>query len=219
MGDIENLWNDLLVVGRKLVAAGLVVGAGGNISARLPGSDEIVISPSGYNLAELREEDLCALGLDGERRRGELRPSSESNMHLAAYRARPDVNVVFHLHPPHSTLLHAIGRPVRLITIDHAYYLRQLGEVPYLPSGTVELADAVAAELGMVDVVLLKHHGCLLVAPAIEVAYQRAVNLEEAARATYRAALLGDDTTVCPPEYLERIRSLEAAARRTYGQH
>lgn len=91
--------------------------------------------------------------------------------------------------------------------------MRRLAVVAYLPSGSQELADAVAARLAEVDVVLLVHHGCLLVAPGAEAAYERVANLEAAATATYRALLLGDRTTVCPPEYLALIEGREAAAR------
>ncbi len=134
-------------------------------------------------------------------------------MHLAAHRARPDAPVALHLHPPHANLLVALGRAIRLITLDHAYYVRRLAVVPYLPSGSEELAAAVAARLAEVDVVVLAHHGCLVMAPDVDAAYERAANLEAAATATYRALLLGDETTVCPPEYLERIQAREAAAR------
>jgi L-fuculose-phosphate aldolase len=220
MPDAETITAQLLRFGRELVAEGLVVGAGGNLSARLPAGDEIIITPSGYSLAELEPEDLVRMGLDGGTRAGRAAPSSEWQMHIEAYLARPDAQAVFHLHPTVSTLLHAIGRPIRLITTDHAYYVREMRSVPYLPSGTIELAQAVAAQLAESDVVLLKHHGCLLTATGLEAAYHRAVNLEAAAMATYRAVLLGDETTVCPPEYMERIRGLEAAAGSSpYGRH
>jgi hypothetical protein len=44
------------------------------------------------------------------------------------------------------------------------------------------------------------------------------VNLEAAAEATYRARLLGDDSTECPPQFLEHVRSEEARGHR-YGLH
>lgn len=220
MPDAQTITAELLRFGRKLVAEGLVVGAGGNLSARLPTGDEILITPSGYSLAELEPEDLVRMGLDGEVRAGRVPRSSEWQMHVEAYLARPDAQAVFHLHPTVSTLLNALGRPIRLITTDHAYYVREIRGVPYLPSGTIELARAVAAQLAGADVVLLKHHGCLLTATGMEAAYHRAANLEAAATATYRATLLGDETTVCPPEYMERILGLEAAAGgSTYGRH
>lgn len=205
-------------LGRRAAAAGLVIGTGGNVSIRT-GSDEILVTPTGCALDELSPAGLVLLGLDGAVRGGAAAPSSESHMHLAAHRARPDAAVVLHVHPPHANLLVALGRTIRLITLDHAYYVRRLAVVPYLPSGSEELAEAVVGRLREVDVVLLAHHGCLLVAPDVDAAYERAANLEAAAAATYRALLLGDETTVYPPEYLARIEAQEAGAQAVTGNN
>lgn len=218
MTDRRSIAEGLLAQGHKLVGAGLVVGSGGNLSSRLPGGESFLITPSGYSLAELTPDDLVVVGLDGTVEESPRRPSSEWQMHAEAYRARPDARVVFHLHPPVSTTLHAVGREIRHLTTDHAYYVRDIRSVPFMHSGTLELAQAVAARLAETDVVLLKHHGCLLVADSLDLAYQRAMNLEAAAMATYRAVMLGDETTVTPPEYMERILALEAAGQ-GYGKH
>lgn len=202
----------VLRLGRRLAAAGLVVGTGGNISIRTA-ADEVLVTPTGCALDELTSADLVTVDLDGTVRDGRTAPTSELYMHLAAHRARPDAPVAVHVHPPHATLLVALGRAIRLITLDHAYYVRRMATVPYLPSGSTELAEAVADRLQEVDVVLLAHHGCLVVAPGADAAYERVANLEAAATATYRALLLGDETTVCPPEYLERVERREAAVR------
>ena len=112
-------------------------------------------------------------------------------------------------------MLAATRTPIRLITLDHAYYVRRLAQVPYLPSGSPELAAAVADRLAMVDVVVLAHHGCLVVAADADLAFERVANLEAAAAATVDALLLGDDDTVCPPEYLARVEAREAATERS----
>jgi L-fuculose-phosphate aldolase len=218
MTDRRTTGEALLYEGGKLVTAGLVVGTGGNLSGRRPSGDAFIITPSGYSLDELTPDDLVEVQLDGHIPSARRKPSSEWQMHAEAYRARPDAQFVFHLHPPVSTTLHAIGKPIRSLTTDHAYYVRELHEVPYMHSGTIELARAVAAQLDGANVVLLRHHGCLLVADTADLAYQRAMNLEAAAMATYRALVLGDETTVTPSDYMERIRALEAAGQ-GYGRH
>ena len=218
MTDRRTIGEALLHEGGKLVTAGLVVGTGGNLSGRVASDDAFIITPSGYSLGELTPDDLVEVRLDGKLPAARRRPSTEWQMHAEAYRARPDARFVFHLHPPVSATLHAICKPIRCFTTDHAYYVGDLREVPYTHSGTLELALAVAAQLDGANVVLLRHHGCLVVAETADLAYQRAMNLEAAAMATYRALVLGDETTVTPPEYMERIRSLEAAGE-GYGKH
>ncbi len=214
-GDYGELVDQLIRVGRKAVNAGLVIGSGGNLSARLPGADDFVVTASGTWLDELTPDDFSVVGVDdGARRAGHRLPSSETPLHVHSYRARPDANALIHLHPQLSVLLDALGHRIRLITIDHAYYVREVRTTPFVQSGTQELADAGAAAVADgCNCVILGHHGCSAVADSIELAHKRAANLEEAARATLTMLQLGDTTTACPPSYLEVIRAKEAAAQ------
>ena len=209
-----DLVHPLIAVGRSAVSGGLVVGSGGNLSARVPGADECVVTCSGSALDELVPEQFSVVGIsDGAVRGGHPAPSSEVALHLATYRVRPDVNAVIHLHPQTSVLLDALGHPIRLLTIDHAYYVREVRSTPFLQSGTPELADAGArAVADGCNCVILGHHGCSVVADTVDLAWKRAQNLEEAARATLTMLQLGDTTTACPPSYLQTIRAHEAAA-------
>ena len=211
---MKDLVDQLITVGRKAVAAGLVIGSGGNLSARLPGADECVVTASGSWLDELTREDFSVVAIaDGAVRGGHPRPSSETPLHLATYRVRADVNAVVHLHPQTSVLLDALGHRIRLLTIDHAYYVREVRSTPFIQSGTQELADAGAAAVADgCNCVILGHHGCSALGETVELAHKRAANLEEAARATLVMLQLGDTTTVCPPAYLATIRAKEHAA-------
>lgn len=215
MNDAQRALVDALVLaGRKAVTAGLVIGSGGNLSARLPGEDACVVTCSGSLLDELTPEQFSLVAIaDGAVLSGHPRPSSETALHLASYRARPDANVLVHLHPQTSVLLDALGHRIRLLTIDHAYYVREVRSTPFLQSGTPELAQAGADALdGGCNCVILGHHGCSVVADSVELALKRAFNLEEAARATLTMLQLGDTTTECPPSYLATVRAAEAAA-------
>jgi len=203
-----SLIEQLIRLGGRAVAAGLVIGSGGNLSARSPGANECVVTARGTWLDELTGDDFSVVGLDARVRSGSAAPSSEVALHLAAYRARADVNAVVHLHPQTSVLLDALGQRIRLITLDHVAYLRRVATVPYLAPGTAALAEAGAQALADADVVILGHHGCSVVADSFELAYKRAANLEEAAMATYRSLLLGDAETAAPPDYLRRLSSL-----------
>ncbi len=212
---MNGLIAQLIVVGRKAVTSGLVIGSGGNLSARLPGADECVVTCSGSWLDELTPEQFSVVAIaDGTVRGGHPAPSSEVPLHLATYRARPDANALIHLHPQTSVLLDALGYPIRLLTTDQAYYVREVRSTPFLQSGTPELAQAGAdAVADGCNCVILGHHGCSVIADTIELAHKRAANLEEAARATLTMLQLGDTTSVCPPAYLETIRAQEAAAQ------
>ena len=196
----DDLLDQLAEVGRMAVSSGLALASGGNLSARLPGSDEFVVTGAGTWLDRLTPVDFSVMTLDGEVVGGAERPSSEWKLHQRTYRVRPDVNAVVHLHPQHAVLVDALGHRIRLITLDHAFYVRSVGTVPYFPNGSDELADGAAEQARAHDCIVLSHHGCSALGADIGMAYRRALNLEEAATATYRCLAVGDTTTGFPPE-------------------
>jgi L-fuculose-phosphate aldolase len=193
----EEVVEQLIEVGRLAVARGLVLASGGNLSARLPGEDEFVVTGAGTWLDRLTPDDFSVLTLDGEVIGGAV-PSTEWKLHQRTYRVRPDVNAVVHLHPQHVVLVDALGHPIRLMTLDHAVYVRSVGTVPYFPKGSDELADGAAEQAREHDCIVLAHHGCSALGEDVGMAFRRAMNLDKAAVATYRCLLLGDTTTAFP---------------------
>ena len=208
--------DELCSLGRSLVSAGLVLGSGGNLSARVAGGEVAAVPARGSWLDRLVPADFSLVRLaDGVVLGGAPAPSTELALHLECYRARPDANAVVHVHPQLSVLLTALGHPIRLITTDHVAYVGEVRIAPYRPPGTPAVATEAAALLadGRCDCVVLSHHGCSVVADSVEMALRRVLNLEEAARLTHAALLLGDTTTVGPPGYRERLERL------TEGEH
>ena len=213
--------DQLAFLGRSAVAAGLVVGSGGNLSARAESVDEIWITGAGTWLNRLhpsafvrvRISDGAVLpsggtaagdGADRAAPSPSLEPSSEVALHLATYRARPDVNVVVHLHPQSVLLLDALGEPVRLITTDHVAYVRQVVRTPFAAPGSERVATLAAeAVRGGANCLVLANHGVSVLAGSVELAHKRAFYLEEAARLTYSALALGRAAELrpCPPEF------------------
>jgi ribulose-5-phosphate 4-epimerase/fuculose-1-phosphate aldolase len=185
-------------VGSSAVAAGLVVGSGGNLSARQPGEDEFWVTAAGTWLDRLDRADFSRVSLTTGSVVGNApSPTTEFQLHVATYRVRPDVNAIVHLHPQTVVLLSALGKPIRLLSTDHAYYLRRVADTPFHPPGSAELARvAAAATADGTDCVVLGRHGCSVLGPTVELAHKRALYLEEAARLTYRALLLGLPDTV-----------------------
>ncbi|MEQ3553070.1 class II aldolase/adducin family protein [Pseudonocardia nematodicida] len=194
----DELVAQLSEIGRMAVERGLVLASGGNLSARLPGSDRFVVTGSGTWLDRLGADDFSVMTTAGDVVGGNPSPSSEWKLHQRTYLVRGDVNAIVHIHPQHAVLVDAMGHPVRLLTLDHAAYVRSIGRTGYFPNGSDELADTAAAEAKAHDCVIMAHHGCSAVGPDVGMAFRRALNLEEAATATYRMLLLGDSTTAFP---------------------
>lgn len=195
--DTDEAIAELIDVGRTAVDRGLVLASGGNLSARV-GADRFVVTGAGTWLDRLVPEQFTVMSLDGERLGGAERPSSEWKLHQRSYQARPDVNAVVHVHPQHAVLLDALGYQVRLITLDHAYYVKSVGRTDFYPNGSDELADTAAEQALRHDCIIMGHHGCSALGESTEMAFRRAMNLEEAAMATMRALQLGDTTTTFP---------------------
>ena len=193
---------ELAEIGADAVRRGLVVVTGGNLSARLPGSDRFVVTATATRLDRLETGDFSVVDLDGVVVGGNPSPSSEWKLHQRTYRVRADVNAVVHLHPQTAVVLDALGHSVRLLTLDHAAYLRRVARIPFFHNGTDELADAAADASRDCDAVILAHHGCSTLGDTITAAYRRALLLEEAATNTFRCLQLGDTTTTFPEEAL-----------------
>ncbi len=171
---------------------------------RAPG--ECWVTAAGTWLDRLGRPDFSLVSIaDGTVLDGHPEPSSEWRLHAATYRARPDVGAVVHLHPQASVLLTALGHDIALVTTDHAFYVREVAVVPFFPPGSDEVADAAAAAVaGGIDAVVLAHHGCSVLGDTVELAHKRAFNLEEAARTTVTALLLGGHAggvPTCPPSW------------------
>jgi len=204
--DWTGLVEELVDAGRTLVRAGLVLASGGNLSARRPGGAVAAVTARGTWLDRLGQADFTLVRLDdGAVVGGAPDPSTELALHLECYRARPDASAVVHVHPQTSVLLAALGRPIRTITTDHAAYVGTVRVAPFRHPGTPQLATEAAALLHDCDCVVLSHHGCSVVGDSVEMALPRVLNLEEAAKLTYAALLIGDTYTVCPPSYRERL--------------
>jgi L-fuculose-phosphate aldolase len=202
-----DLRDQLALVGNAVVQAGLVVGSGGNLSARRPGADQCWVSAAGTWLDRLDRPAFVRVRIsDGTPIDAVDRvPTSELGLHLATYRARPDVNAVVHLHPQTVLLLDALGVPIRLISTDHIFYLRRIATAPFHPPGTPAVgASAASACADGTDCIVLSRHGCSVLGTTVELAHKRALYLEEAARMTYRALAAGrlDDLTDCPNDWL-----------------
>jgi ribulose-5-phosphate 4-epimerase/fuculose-1-phosphate aldolase len=211
-----DLRDQLAFVGFDVVQSGLVTGSGGNLSARIPDEDAIWITASGSWLGRLSRTTFAPVRIsDGSLTvignlppPPRIEPTSEIALHLALYRARPDVNAIIHLHPQTALLLDALGEHIRIVTTDHAYYLRRVSTVPFRLPGSTEIASLTAAMAADgTDCLVLSQHGCVVMGDTVELAHKRARNLEEAAQLTYRALAAGrlENLRDCPEEFLDRL--------------
>ena len=121
-----DLRDQLAHLGAAAVSAGLVVGSGGNLSAREPGADTCWVTGAGTWLDRLGRDDFALVRIaDGAVVGGHPAPSSEWRLHTATYRVRATSTPSCTCTRRRSVLLTALGHDIALVTTDHAFYLRE----------------------------------------------------------------------------------------------
>ncbi|MDG6969810.1 MAG: class II aldolase/adducin family protein, partial [Nitrososphaerota archaeon] len=188
---------------RRLYERGLVSGVGGNASARVRTKDQILITPAGYFKGGVTQGDLVRVNLEGEVIRGG-RPSSELPTHLAAYRAREDVNAVVHGHPPNAVGLASAGIEIPIMTPEHAVMIRRIEVVDFAVPGE-DGARAIATELKRCNVVGIRNHGFFSMGRDLHEAASRLEVLEESSK-IYLAGRAAGGAPGLDEEALKRTR-------------
>lgn len=193
----------------EAVDMGLIRGTSGNIAVRDPETGMIAITPSGIAYKTMKAEDIAIVDEEGKWLEGQYKPSSETPMHTAVLRARPDVNATVHTHGMFATVMAMSDEELRPITPPQAEF-SPVRIVPFIMPGTAELADAVVKTLKDGRAVLLKNHGMFCVGKRIKEAMASAIFTEEMAEMTYHARLLGRCQPL-PPEADAMMKALIAA--------
>ena len=193
---------DLVRTAGDLADAGLVTGAGGNVSARE--GEAMWISPSGFAFGDATAEDYPAVDITtGEVGRGGRRPSSEVLMHLAIYRVRPEIDAVIHTHPKSAIALTAAGHDLKPMFADYYVYLgANVPHLPYITVTTPELAEAVRREFEDATCVgvVLRNHGAITAGASIREALFRTLAIEEQATIQWQALQVGKPTFLTQEE-------------------
>ncbi len=208
----------VLATGRDMARKGLVVGSSGNVSMRLgEGQELLAITPSGKYYDELQADDIQVIDFEGEPVEGDLLPSVETLMHVAAYRARPDVGAFVHTHSVYASVL-AVAR-LELPPVIDEIVASVGGEVrvaEYAFPSTEELADNVAAALDERNAALLANHGLVGVGKDLREALavcemvERAAHIYLMARALDRVNLLPDEVVAIEQDLFRMTHLTEA---------
>jgi L-fuculose-phosphate aldolase len=166
----RRLRDAVVAAGRRLAARRLIAGSEGNLSVRLA-DGRLLITPAGLRKDELRREDLIVVDRSGTAGPGAtgLRPSSDLELHLAVYEARPDVVAYVHAHVPAAMALTVAGSPPDPSLLPETQLLLpRLPVVPLAAPGSEALARALAAALTVppepfATAALLERHGAVTV--------------------------------------------------------
>lgn len=208
------LRQELVDTAKAMSRSGLSPGRSGNVSARF--QDGMLITPSGLAYDAIGASDTVLVGSDGSVAPGQRAPSTEWHFHLAAYRARPDMNALVHTHSLHATVLACAGK-----SIPPFHYMvavaggSDIPVVPYATFGTPELAAHVAEGLRSRKACLMAHHGQVAMGTSLAAALELAHEVEVLSEQYFKVLSLGPPQLLPETEMtavLEKFKSYGRAA-------
>lgn len=125
---LNELKQQVLAANLSLPDYGLVTFTWGNVSAIDRQQGLVVIKPSGIAYEKMTVDDLVVVDLEGVIREGRCKPSSDTDTHLALYRAFPDIGGIVHTHSRNATIWAQAGQAIPALGTTHADYF--YGDIP-----------------------------------------------------------------------------------------
>jgi L-ribulose-5-phosphate 4-epimerase len=179
----------------ELTRNGLVAWTQGNISARVPDAELLVIKPSGVSYAELTPESMVVVDLEGNVVDGDFAPSSDTATHAYVYRELDWVGGVVHTHSPYATAWAARCEPIPCVLTAIADEFG--GDIPLGPFARIggeEIGEGIVETLSdsRSRAVLMRSHGVFTIGTDAREAVKAAVMCEDAARTVLLARQLGE---------------------------
>ncbi|WP_433385736.1 L-ribulose-5-phosphate 4-epimerase [Micromonospora sp. KLBMP9576] len=195
----------------------LVAWTAGNISARVPGRDLMVIKPSGVGYDELSADAMVVCDLDGVLVEGDLAPSSDTAAHAYVYRAMPQVGGVVHTHSTYATAWAARGEAIPChLTAQADEFGGEIPVGPFALIGGDDIGKGIVATLAghRSPAVLMRNHGVFTVGRDARAAVKAAVMCEDVARTAHLAHALGPPVPIAQAD----VDALHHRYQDVYGQ-
>ena len=179
--------NAYIAASRRAFACGLAAASGGNISVRLPGTEKMIVKPSGITLGEAAEENLIVTDLHGNLLEGNIKPTKETILHGGLYRKLPQIGGIVHAHPLYTIMCANCFDEMPLVTKQMKQIMDRPVPICKIKSNTVDesgmrmIYDMLDQNPG-VCCFLLEEHGVVSFAKSVTDAENNAVLVEENAR-------------------------------------
>jgi L-ribulose-5-phosphate 4-epimerase len=217
-GTIQRLREEVAALHAELPRNELVVWTAGNVSARVPGRELLVIKPSGVSYDELTPESMVITDFEANLVEGERAPSSDTAAHAYVYKHLPDVGGVVHTHSTYATAWAARGEEVPcVLTMMADEFGGPIPIGPFALIGDDSIGRGIVETLASTrsPAVLMRNHGPFTVGKNARSAVKAAVMVEEVARTVHIARQLGEPIPI-PQSDIDRLYD---RYQNVYGQH
>ncbi|HEY5787370.1 MAG TPA: L-ribulose-5-phosphate 4-epimerase [Microlunatus sp.] len=204
---IRRLRAEVAALHAELPRNELVVWTAGNVSARVPGRDLLVIKPSGVSYDELTPEAMVVTDLEANLVEGDRAPSSDTAAHAYVYAQLPEVGGVVHTHSTYATAWAARGEEVPcVLTMMADEFGGPIPIGPFALIGDDSIGRGIVETLrrSRSKAVLMRNHGPFTVGPDARSAVKAAVMVEEVARTVHIARQLGEPIPI-PQADIDRL--------------
>lgn len=204
--DEENrLRQAICKIGELCYQRNYIVGADGNISARM-GDGTVLITPAGAMKGFLQPHHVAHIDMEGKVLGDGPRCSTETGIHLVAYRERPDAKAMVHAHPPHAVALTIAGVDLQMPVIPEVIVtIGGIPTAPYGTPGTDELPDSIRELIRCSDSLIMQNHGSVTIGPNLMDAYKKLDMLEHTARILWLAHVCKGGLDPLPPEDVKKL--------------
>ncbi|MHB1008041.1 MAG: L-ribulose-5-phosphate 4-epimerase [Propionibacteriaceae bacterium] len=216
-GDIDRLKVEVAALHAELPRNGLVVWTAGNVSARVPGADLLVIKPSGLSYDDLTPEAMVVCDFDANLVEGTRSPSSDTAAHAYVYRHMPAVGGVVHTHSDYATAWAARHEPIPcVLTMIADEFGGDIPVGPFALIGDDSIGRGIVETLSgsRSRAVLMANHGPFTIGTDARDAVKAAVMVEDVARTVHLSRQLGVPVPI-PPAHID---SLFDRYQNVYGQ-
>ncbi len=216
-GEVDRLKTEVAALHALLPSNGLVVWTAGNVSARVPGADLLVIKPSGVLYDQLTPEAMVVTDLDGNLVEGDRAPSSDTFAHGYVYAHMPHVGGVVHTHSDYATAWAARREAIPcVLTMMADEFGGDIPVGPFALIGDDSIGRGIVATLSgsRSPAVLMAQHGPFTIGKDAASAVKAAVMVEDVARTVHIARQLGEPARLDQAD----IDSLYNRYQNVYGQ-
>lgn len=184
--NLRALTEQLTTASKRTYMSRIQTGSGGNVSARVPGKDLMLVKASGSSLYDSTPEGFVICNFDGVKISGEGEPTREAFLHGLIYKMCPTANAVVHTHSPYSIAWASTLKPLTRTTWHSQLKMNSDLPVLNIPSPMVKpeyayMVEEVLKENPTITGFLLVDHGIVAIGKNPMNAEQNAELIEETA--------------------------------------